>query len=79
VSTPQIRPTTAHEATHPGNGHDRSLSLRKRRFEVKGRFGEDLKIMASGGVRTHADAVAMVEAGAERIATSNPLAVLGLA
>ena len=46
---------------------------------IKERFGADLKIMASGGVRTHADALSMLEAGADRIATSSPLAVLGIA
>ena len=46
---------------------------------IKERFGTEMKVMASGGVRTHADAVAMLEAGADRIATSSPLAVLGVA
>ena len=45
----------------------------------KERFGAEMKVMASGGVRTHADAVAMLEAGADRIATSSPLVVLGVA
>jgi deoxyribose-phosphate aldolase len=34
--------------------------------------------MASGGVRTHQDALAMIEAGADRIATSSPFAVMGV-
>jgi deoxyribose-phosphate aldolase len=45
---------------------------------IKERFGAELRVMASGGVRTHEDAVAMLDAGADRIATSSPLAVLGI-
>jgi deoxyribose-phosphate aldolase len=45
---------------------------------IKHRFGSRLRVMASGGVRTHAEALAMVAAGADRIATSSHLAVLGL-
>jgi len=45
---------------------------------IKQRFGKDARVMASGGVRTHQDALAMIEAGADRIATSSPFAVMGV-
>ena len=35
-----------------------------------------IQVMASGGVRTAEDAMAMVEAGADRIATSTPFRIL---
>ncbi|WP_286680419.1 deoxyribose-phosphate aldolase [Tepidanaerobacter sp. EBM-49] len=38
---------------------------------VKDRYGNSLKVMASGGVRTKEDAITMIEAGADRIATSS--------
>lgn len=38
---------------------------------IKGRYHDEIKVMTSGGVRTREDAVAMIEAGAERIATSS--------
>ncbi|MGC8634844.1 MAG: deoxyribose-phosphate aldolase [Candidatus Limnocylindrales bacterium] len=46
---------------------------------IKEHFGSMFKVMASGGVRTHADALAMLDSGADRIATSSVQAVLGLA
>jgi deoxyribose-phosphate aldolase len=46
---------------------------------IKEHFGATFRVMASGGVRTHAEALAMLEAGADRIATSSVHAVLGLA
>ena len=46
---------------------------------IKEHFGSAFKVMASGGVRTHADVLAMLEAGADRIASSSVQAVLGLA
>jgi deoxyribose-phosphate aldolase len=45
---------------------------------IKQRFGSDLRVMASGGVRTHQDALAMIDAGADRIATTSPFAVMGV-
>lgn len=39
--------------------------------------GEDIGVKASGGVRTRADALAMIEAGATRIGASSALAILG--
>ena len=38
--------------------------------------GPDMGVKASGGVRTHEDLIAMVEAGANRIGTSNGTKIL---
>jgi len=38
--------------------------------------GPDMGVKASGGVRTHADAVAMIDAGATRIGTSNGVKIV---
>ena len=38
---------------------------------IKTHYNGMIKIMTSGGVRTKEDAIAMIEAGAERIATSS--------
>lgn len=62
--------------TNPGYGN---LTTPHHISVVKERFGTRVKVMASGGVRTQEDALAMVEAGADRIATSSPMTVLGLA
>lgn len=43
---------------------------------VKDHFGDQIKVMASGGVRTTQDAIAMVEAGADRIATSSSFQII---
>jgi len=61
--------------TNPGYGN---VTTPAHVRAVKQRFGDALRVMASGGVRTHQDAVAMIEAGADRIATSSPFAVLGV-
>jgi deoxyribose-phosphate aldolase len=45
---------------------------------IKRNFGDDIHIEVSGGVRTYEDAVAMLEAGAERLHTSTPFRVMGL-
>ena len=37
---------------------------------MKSRGGDAIKVKAAGGVRTLEDALAMIEAGAERIGTS---------
>lgn len=37
---------------------------------MKSEVGDAVKVKAAGGVRTLADALAMIEAGAERIGTS---------
>ncbi len=44
---------------------------------MRGVVGEKIGVKASGGVRTLADAIAMIEAGANRIGTSAGLAILG--
>jgi len=61
--------------TNPGYGH---VTTPEHVRVIKNRFGNDLRIMASGGIRTHQDALAMLEAGTDRIATSSPFAVLGV-
>jgi len=38
--------------------------------------GKDMGVKAAGGIRTYADAVAMIEAGANRIGTSTAKAVI---
>ena len=38
--------------------------------DMKSIVGDEVKVKAAGGVRTLADAIAMIEAGAERIGTS---------
>ena len=42
---------------------------------ITSRYGDDIKVMTSGGVRTKEDAIAMIEAGASRIATSSPFKI----
>ncbi len=61
--------------TNPGYGY---VTTPAHVRTIKQRFGNDLRVMASGGVRTHQDAMAMIEAGATRIATSSPFAVMGV-
>jgi deoxyribose-phosphate aldolase len=39
--------------------------------------GENVGVKASGGIRTYADAIAMIEAGASRIGASASRAILG--
>lgn len=43
---------------------------------MKGMVGDAIKVKAAGGVRTLADALAMIEAGAERIGTSAGVTVV---
>lgn len=43
---------------------------------IKDKFGDAIKVMASGGVRTKDDAIAMINAGADRIATSSSFAIV---
>jgi len=38
--------------------------------------GQDMGVKASGGIRTYADAVAMIEAGANRLGTSTAVAII---
>ena len=43
---------------------------------MKGIVGDKIKVKAAGGVRTLADAIAMIEAGAERIGTSAGVSII---
>ncbi len=43
---------------------------------IKNRYHDEIKVMASGGVRTKEDAIAMVKAGADRIATSSSFKIV---
>jgi deoxyribose-phosphate aldolase len=38
--------------------------------------GEDIGVKAAGGIRTYADAIAMIKAGANRIGTSTATAII---
>lgn len=44
---------------------------------MRNTVGEDIGVKASGGIRTTADALAMIEAGASRIGASASRAILG--
>lgn len=44
---------------------------------LKQEVGEEIRIKASGGIRTHADALAFIEAGADRLGASAGPALLG--
>ncbi|MDD2328781.1 MAG: 2-deoxyribose-5-phosphate aldolase, partial [bacterium] len=44
---------------------------------LKSAAGDEVKIKASGGIRTEAQALAMAAVGADRIGTSHMLAILG--
>ncbi|MCC8028052.1 MAG: deoxyribose-phosphate aldolase [Clostridium sp.] len=43
---------------------------------IKTHYNDAIKVMTSGGVRTKEDAIAMIEAGAERIATSSAFKIV---
>lgn len=43
---------------------------------LKDRYKDGIKVMASGGVRTKEDAIKMIEAGADRIATSSSFKIV---
>lgn len=43
---------------------------------MKSRLGEKVKIKASGGIKSYQDAVAMIEAGADRIGTSSGVEIV---
>jgi deoxyribose-phosphate aldolase len=60
--------------TNPDDAHE---TLAECVRAIKGRFGQDVLLLACGGVRTRQQALAMIEAGADRVATSAPLVVLG--
>ena len=59
--------------TNPGFGY--STTVEQVKF-IKDHFGDQLKVMVSGGVRTKDDAVAFVNAGVSRIATSAPFRIV---
>jgi deoxyribose-phosphate aldolase len=44
---------------------------------LRSAVGERMKVKASGGIRTLADALAMIEAGADRLGTSSSVAIVG--
>lgn len=62
--------------TNPGYGN---VTTTHHIEVIKDKFGDHMQVMASGGVRTGAEAAAMLAVGADRIATSSPLAVIGVA
>lgn len=59
--------------TNPGYGN---VTTPHHISVIKKHFKDELKIMASGGVRTYEEAMAMIEAGADRIATSSAASIL---
>jgi deoxyribose-phosphate aldolase len=59
--------------TNPGYGN---VTTPHHIAVIKKHFKDDLKVMASGGVRTYDDAVAMIDQGADRIATSSVSSIL---
>ncbi len=59
--------------TNPGYGN---VTTPHHISVIKKHFKDDLKVMASGGVRTYEDAMAMIDAGADRIATSSVTSIL---
>jgi deoxyribose-phosphate aldolase len=60
--------------TNPGYGN---VTTPHHISVIKKHFKNELKVMASGGVRTFEEAMAMIDAGADRIATSSAAAILG--
>ncbi len=59
--------------TNPGYGN---VTTPHHIAVIKKHFKDDLKVMASGGVRTYDDAAAMIDQGADRIATSSVSSIL---
>ena len=43
---------------------------------MKETVGDNAKVKAAGGIRTYEDAIAMIEAGAERIGASSGVAII---
>jgi deoxyribose-phosphate aldolase len=60
--------------TNPGYGN---VTKPEDVAAIRREFGDRMRIMASGGVRSYAEAMAMIEAGAERVATSALGSLLG--
>lgn len=61
--------------TDPGYGY---ATAPEQVRAIKARFGASLRVVASGEIRTHQGALAVIEAGADRIGTDRPFAVLGV-
>jgi len=59
--------------TNPGYGN---VTTPHHIAVIKKHFKDGLKVMASGGVRTYDDAAAMIDQGADRIATSSVSSIL---
>lgn len=59
--------------TNPGYGYVTTLEQVKL---VKAHYGDQLKVMVSGGVRTREQATVFIEAGASRIATSSAFKIV---
>ncbi len=59
--------------TNPGYGN---VTTPHHIAVIKKHFKDDLKVMASGGVKTYAEAMAMIDEGADRIATSSAASIL---
>ncbi len=59
--------------TNPGYGN---VTTPHHIAVIKKHFKDDLKVMASGGVKTYEDAMAMIDQGADRVATSSVVAIL---
>jgi len=60
--------------TNPGYGN---VTKPEDIAAIKREFGDRLRVMASGGVRSYADAMKMIGAGADRVATSALGSLLG--
>jgi deoxyribose-phosphate aldolase len=59
--------------TNPGYGN---VTTPHHIAVIKKHFKDELKVMASGGVRTYEDAMAMIDQGADRVATSSVASIL---
>jgi len=59
--------------TNPGYGN---VTTPHHIAVIKKHFKDEMKVMASGGVRTYEDAMAMIDQGADRVATSSVCSIL---
>jgi deoxyribose-phosphate aldolase len=59
--------------TNPGYGN---VTTPHHIAVIKKHFKDEMKVMASGGVRTYEDAMAMIDQGADRVATSSVASIL---
>ncbi len=60
--------------TNPGYGN---VTAPEQVAAVRRRFGQEVRVMASGGIRNRAEALSMIASGADRVATSSLVGVLG--